>query len=258
MATRLVTALARGLDILTLLKGGPRSAPDIAAALSIPRATAHELLKTLEAQGFIEPCGGGFALSMRLLELGSAVERSLDIAQLGRRYAESVAAECGETVQVALLDGVDVVYVAKVDSAHAVKLVSAVGARLPAHLTAVGKATLAYLPTEELDRHYPPGQALSTLTDNSISSTDRLRKELEGVHGEGVAWDNCESNPDVCCVAAPVRNTRGAAIGGMSVSVPTYRWNRELAGRLRLLVTSGATALSEALGYRAVSVDTAS
>ena len=253
MATRLVTALARGLSILGYLERGPRTAPEIAAGLSLPRATVHELLKTLEADGFVQVTDGvAYGLGMRLFELGSAVERSLDIAQIGRRHAERMAAACGETVQVALLDGAEVVYVAKADSEHAVKLVSTVGVRLPAHLTAVGKATLAYRPADELDRLYPAGTPLPTLTPRSISTTDQLREALIEAREEGVAWDDCESNPDVRCVAAPVRDRRGSAIGGISISVPTYRWDDESGSRLSALVTAGAAALSDDLGAQSI------
>ncbi|MFC5824086.1 IclR family transcriptional regulator [Nonomuraea insulae] len=248
MATRLVTALARGLDILGHLASGPRTASEIAAALSLPRATTHELLKTLEAYGFVQAEGSAYALGIRLFELGNAVERSLDVVRIARRHARRVAAECGETVQVALLDGPEVVYVAKVDSEHAVKLVSTVGARLPAHLTAVGKAALAYRTEDELDRLYPAGSSLEVLTPSGIDNTDRLREVLAEVRKTGVAWDDCESNPDVRCVAAPIRDGRGGVIGGLSVSVPTYRWDATFADRLSELVTTGAAALSANLG----------
>jgi IclR family transcriptional regulator, KDG regulon repressor len=253
MTTRLVSALARGLDILALLGQQPDlAAPAIAAELGLPRTSVHELLKTLEARGFISDAGGpGYRLGVRLFELGKAYERSLDLVEIGKRGAEAVAAKCGETVQIAFLDGAEVIYVVQINSTHAIQLVSSIGGRLPAHLTAVGKVNLAYQSPALLDQLYPPGQPLATMTPASISSTDALRDALRQVRVDGVAWDSCESNPDVYCVAAPIRDSAGAVVAGMSISVPVHRWNPERAEELRVFAVAGAHDVSANLGFSA-------
>src|SRR5207302_3413088 len=100
-------------------------------------------------------------------------------------------------------DGVEVVYLAKVDSIHAVRMVSAVGRRLPAHCIAVGKALLSDLPDEGLARRFGGEDArLAAMTPNSITSLTSLREVLATVRALGYSLDDCESNPDVRCVAA--------------------------------------------------------
>ncbi|WP_432974473.1 IclR family transcriptional regulator [Dactylosporangium sp. CA-233914] len=238
---------------MTLLgRQSPLAAPAIAAALDLPRTTVHELLKTLEARGFIDDAGGSsYRLGMRIFELGRSFERDLDLVEIGKRGAEAVAAECGETVQIALLDQTDVVYVVQVSSIHAVQLVSRLGGRLPAHLTGVGKASLAFQPGPVLQELYPPGRPLQTMTPASLATTDALHSALEQVRADGVAWDNCESNPDVYCVAAPIRDASGRVVAGMSISVPVHRWNDVHAEELRTLVIKGAQDVSAKLGLAA-------
>lgn len=249
---RVVPALARGLDILELLLDG-RALPatEIAAALGLPRTTVHELLQTLVARHYLEAVDGAprrYRLGVRLFELGNVYAAGLDLARAGQPIAAEVAAACQETVHVAVLDGRDVVYVAKVDSTHPVRMVSAVGRRLPAHLTAVGKMLLSALPEPELDARYPRTGRLEGLTPASITSPAELRRALATIRAEGLAWDHCESNPAVNCVAAPVRDHTGAVVAAMSISVPTVRWSKASARQWAELVADGAARLSRRLG----------
>jgi IclR family transcriptional regulator, KDG regulon repressor len=250
---RLVPALSRGLDVLELLRTSerPPTAGEVAAGLGLPRTTVHELLHTLSARGYVEVVEGGprrFRLGMRLFELGNAYAAALDLARESAGVAATVRDACGETVHVAVLDGTDVVYIAKVDSTHSVRMVSAVGRRLPAHVTAVGKALLAGLDDDELERRFPSGHALPALTAASITDPAALRAALTDVRRDGLAWDAAESNPDVNCVAAPVRDHTGAMVAGLSISVPVVRWTDGSRERFAALVREGAEQLSRRLG----------
>ena len=250
---RLVPALSRGLDVLELLRTSerPPTAGEVAAGLGLPRTTVHELLHTLSARGYVEVVEGGprrFRLGLRLFELGNAYAAALDLARESAGVAATVRDACGETVHVAVLDGTDVVYIAKVDSTHSVRMVSAVGRRLPAHVTAVGKALLAGLDDDELERRFPSGHALPALTAASITDPAAQRAALTDVRRDGLAWDAAESNPDVNCVAAPVRDHTGAPVAGLSISVPVVRWSDGSRERFAALVRAGAEQLSRRLG----------
>ncbi|CAM5726538.1 DNA-binding IclR family transcriptional regulator OS=Streptomyces violarus OX=67380 GN=FHS41_003360 PE=4 SV=1 [Streptomyces violarus] len=136
---RLVPAVTRALDILELfLDGdGTLSAPDIVRRLQLPRTTVHELVTTLAARKYIVPVpgqSGRYRLGVRPYQLGARYAEQLDLAAEGQQVARSVAETCDETVHVAILEDTDVIYIAKVDSTHAVRMVStAAGRRLPAH-----------------------------------------------------------------------------------------------------------------------------
>ncbi|MGH9065981.1 MAG: IclR family transcriptional regulator [Acidimicrobiales bacterium] len=255
--TRMVPALARGLDILELFLSRDRSlsGPEIAAQLGLPRTTVHELLGTLAARSYLAPAPGQpnrFRLGPRSFELGNRYAERLDLAVLGHAAAQEVAGRCGETVHLAVLDGAEVLYIAKVDSVHAVRMVSAVGGRLPAHCTAVGKMLLSGLIPEELDRRYPSPGSLPAMTPASHTTLAGLRRDLDAIRARGLAHDNCESNVDVTCVAAPVLDHSGRMVAAMSISVPTSRWSRRPCREWDELVAAGATTLSAQLGHRQV------
>jgi DNA-binding IclR family transcriptional regulator len=251
---RAVPAVSRTLDILELfLDRATLSAPEISEHLALPRTTVHELVTTLVDRSYLVAVPGRptrYRLGLRLFQLGGLFAESLDLTREARAVAEQVAGECDETVHVAVLDGTDVVYVAKADSTHPVRMVSAVGRRLPAHCTAVGKTLLAALPPATVDDRYAGTGALAGLTPNSITSRARLRDHLAEVRSRGLAYDDCESNDDVRCVAAPVRDHRGVVVAALSISVPTLRWNDERKREWGELVRRSADRLSGLLGHR--------
>ena len=153
-------------------------------------------------------------------------------------------------MHVALLDGTDVVYIAKQDSTHPVRMVSAVGRRLPAHCTGVGKMLLSSLTPEALAARYPADRPLPGMTAHSIRSVSQLRSELARVRTAGIAYDDCESNDTVCCVAAGVYDHAGVMVAAISISVPTLRWSPPRREELTELVRRGADELSSRLGFR--------
>ncbi len=252
-AARVTPAVTRAFAIMALIRrDGPLTVREAATRLGLPRSSVHELVHTLSALGAIAPADGGggrFTLGLLLHELGSAYLSDVEVAREGHRVAEEVAAACGETVHLATLDGIEVVYLAKVDSIHAVRMVSAVGRRLPAHCTGVGKALLSALPEDELARRFGGEDAgLAAMTPNSIGTVGALRRALAEVRRQGYATDDCESNRDVRCVAAPVRDHRGRPVAAMSISVPVSRTTSDWPGELADLVRSGAAELSRRLG----------
>jgi DNA-binding IclR family transcriptional regulator len=251
---RRVPAVSRALDILELfLDGdGTLSAPEITRRLQLPRTTVHELVTTLAARSYLVPVPeqpGRYRLGVRTYQLGSRYAEQLDLAAEGQQVARLVAETCGETVHVAVLEGTDVIYIAKVDSTHAVRMVSAAGRRLPAHCTAVGKMLLASLPADELDERLPPDAELTAMTPNSLTSGAALREALEEIRERGVASEQRESNPDVSCVAAPVHDRSGRVVAALSISVPMIRWSEERMAELTGLAVKGAAQLSERLGH---------
>ncbi|GGO40724.1 transcriptional regulator [Streptomyces lasiicapitis] len=251
---RLVPAVTRAFDILELfLEGdGTLSAPEVTRKLQLPRTTVHELLTTLTARSYlvsIPEQPGRYRLGVRTYQLGSRYAEQLDLAAEGQRVAREVTETCGETVHVAILEDADVIYIAKVDSTHAVRMVSAAGRRLPAHCTAVGKMLLASLPAAELDARIA-GRELAAMTPNSLTDPAELRAALTAVRERGVASEHRESNPDVSCVAAPVRDSAGRVVAAISVSVPMIRWSEERETELSGLVVKGAGELSARLGHR--------
>jgi IclR family KDG regulon transcriptional repressor len=251
---RVVPAVIRALDVLELFLDRPElSAREVMERLDLPRTTVHELLVTLEARSYLISVPGQpvqYRLGMPLFQLGAAFAGRLDLVREAQGVARDVAAACDEAVHVAVRDGADVIYLVKVDSTHPVRMVSAVGRRLPAHCTAVGKMLLSGLGRAELDAVLSKG-ALPGMTPESITDPDSLRAHLERVRAEGVAVDIGESDTAMRCVAAAVRDHSGAVIAAMSLSAPIIRWTPQAQGEWTELIREGAATLSARMGYLA-------
>jgi IclR family transcriptional regulator, KDG regulon repressor len=251
--TRLTPALVRAFDLLELFLDTDEAltAPQIQRALGLPRTTVHELLTTLVARRYLRTESPGcYRLGVRVHQLGNRYADQFDLAAAGQQVAAEITARCQETVHVAVLEDTDVIYIAKTDSTHTVRMVSAAGRRLPAHCTAVGKMLLASLAEEELAARIPAGAPLAAMTPRTITDSALLHRQLADIRGTGIAVEECESNPDVCCSAAPVRDRSGSVVAALSISVPSIRWDERRRTALEKLATAGAADLSERLGYR--------
>lgn len=249
---RAVPAVVHAMDVLELfLTEESLTAREIVDRLGLPRTTVHDLLNTLvEGRFLYRNQDRSLSLGLRLFQLGGVYAERFDLAQQGKVVAERVADRSQETVHVGILDGRDVVYVVKVDSVHSVRMVSAVGRRIPAHCTAVGKVLLSVLPPAEVRGRLSSSEPLPALTHNSITSLHELESVLETVRESGVAFEEQESNPDVACAGAPVYDQQRRVVAAMSVSVPVSRWANRTPSEWGELVVDGAMELSRELGYR--------
>ncbi|WP_309130617.1 IclR family transcriptional regulator [Brevibacterium sp.] len=248
---RLTPALMRAFDILELFGDADRdlASAEIVERTNLPRTSVHELLMTLVERKYLQrdDTTGRYRLGLSVFRLGNAFADQLDLHEVGQRVARQVAAECDETVNVGILDGFNVVYLCKIDSTQAVRMISRTGGQAPASCTGVGKALLAYLPDHRLEELAKPG-ALAALTPRSITDPRELLAQMQRIRETGVAFEAGESTPDVSCAAAPVRNHRGEVVASLSVSVPDMRWRQRSEDEWAELVRHGARRLSEELG----------
>jgi len=277
---RSVPAVVRALDVLEMfLDGrGSFSAPEVAAALDLPRTTTHELLATLTEREYVERMPDNthrFRLGVRVYELGSVYADALDVVRDAQPLVDDVAARCGETCQLGLLDGRDVVYVARARSALQPPREAAspgvsppAGRRVPAVRTAAGRVLLAHLPRADLDRRLAaagtgpvttvqPGAAASTAgtadpgrVDVAAAERVRLWRELSTVVARGVGSDADGADRRSRAIAAPVRDHAGRVVAALEIRVPVERWEGPRSLALESLVRRAAARASTRLGYR--------
>lgn len=237
------------IDALTASDSGLTFA-QLCDSLALPKSSAHGLLKTMIDGGYLilgaDRC---YRLGIRVWEAGQAYTRMFDLPATAKPFLVAARDALNETVQLAVLDGYENVYVAKEDGNQRLMLVSHVGGRLPAYATALGKVLLAGLPDDELDRRLA-GVRLERFTPTTITTRARLAGELAAIRREGYAIDNAEHTPGVHCVAVPVRNHAGAAVAAMSVSVPEVRNEPRSQERILEVLRAEAAGLSRQLGYR--------
>ncbi|GAA4715535.1 IclR family transcriptional regulator [Phytohabitans rumicis] len=251
-AVETVKSAQRVLAILELLtaRAAQLTFTEIAGALGYPRSSLHSLLATLVQSGWAEldPVTRRYALGIRAWQAGNAYLRAVELADRAQPYMEQVRDALDETVQLAVRDGRHNVYVAKADGSQLLVLASAVGRRLAAHATGVGKVLLADLPEAER-RALLSAQPLERYTGNTLTDLDRLEKELALIRQRGHSMDNEEYTLGVRCVAVPVRDHSGRVVAGLSVSVPTIRFDQARADQALALLTTASAGLSAALGW---------
>lgn len=245
-----VKSARRALEILEHLTRGPIVFSRLADELGYPRSSLHGLLGTLTEMGWVEldPRTRTYSLGIRAWEAGRAYLRARDLVERAVPYMEQVRDRLDETVQLAVLDGRDVVYVARVDGSQRLVTSYSVGGRVGAHASAGGKALLSLLPEGELERRLA-GVTLERYTSGTI----RTRKQLEAALAEartlGYGVDEEEYTVGVRCLAVPVLDHEGRAVAALSVSVPIVRFGERQQSRALAALRESARLLSQALGY---------
>jgi IclR family KDG regulon transcriptional repressor len=222
---------------------------DLARRLGIAKSTAHRLLATLTDEGLLEqhPTTGRYRLGLAVFDMAAAAQ-SVDLHEAVLTPMTELRNRSGETVQVAVLDGRDVVYVERLDSPNTLRLFLEVGRRNSAHSTGCGKALLAFLSPDQLDRTLR-GWRLVAKTPHTIVDADLLRRDLAEARRRGYAVNRRESEAGVISVAAPIRDVSGRAIAAISVAGPAERLEpHEL--RLAQATMECAAAISRRLGHR--------
>ena len=218
-----VPAIRRTHDILKVLSSRrqPVKAAELAQACQLPKSTLYLLLDCLEQRRWIERQDGGYIIGLELMALGVAYLRHDGLQAAFHQAASAFVTRSNEVVQLAVLDGFDVVYLAREDARRPVRLVSDLGLRLPAHACALGKALLASLPPKDLEACLPP--ALPRVTDRTITDLAALHRELEAVRQTGLAQDQEEVATGLVCYAAYVGVTPLGKRVAVSTSIPTDR-----------------------------------
>jgi DNA-binding IclR family transcriptional regulator len=194
---------------------------DVADDLGVARSTAHRLMAMLIYHGFAiqDERSREYRAGPVLHELGLAVVRDMDLRQYARPILEQLRDEAGESVNLAIPYGQQILYVDCVESRQILKVGSRVGTLVPAHCVSLGKALLATLSREQLRELYPSSQ-LPPMTGRSVRTRARLERELEDIRRRGYGRSFGESEEGVCSIAIAVTDYTGRARAGVSVAAP--------------------------------------
>lgn len=204
--------------------GRPVKFSELLAQSPYPKATLFRFLQTLTNQSLLahDPDSGAYSLGMRLVRLAHAAWLQSSLAPLARTHIDALSARVGETVHLAQLDGAHVLYVDKRNARVPIEMFAQAGKVGPAHCTGVGKAMLAFLPEDELDRIMPL-LSFRAFTPNTLTSPAALRDDLAAARRRGHAFDREEHEPGIICVAAPILSSAGRVMGALSVTSSTLR-----------------------------------
>lgn len=236
-AARLLDGIASNGEIVSLKV--------LSAETGLHPSTAFRILGSLTAQGFVERTDNGcYRLGIKLLQLGSLVRTGLDVRRVAQPIMELLRDQVGETVNLTVREGEEVVYVERVAPKRMIRVEQVVGSRAPLHVTAVGKLMLADL-GETAIAEYVSRTGLPAYTPNTLTDVAVLRDAVARDQARGYAFDNEEAELGVGCIGALVRDSQGSVVAGLSVSAPIERRRDEWAA----LVLDAARQISQRLGF---------
>lgn len=246
----LVQSVDRALRILELLaRHGSMAVTEVAAELDVHKSTAFRLLVVLENRGLVQQIGerGKYQLGFGIARLAGATTARLDLTQQSRPVSERLAAQVGETVNVAVLETDCAVNIDQVRGPAAVSAYNWVGQRTPLHATSSGKVLLAHARPEDRERIL--AAPLGRFTPHTVADVAALRRELDETVRRGYAFTVEELELGLNAVAAPVRLYDGTVVAAISVSGPSYRVTRDRISSLASAVVAAAVEVSASLGY---------
>jgi DNA-binding IclR family transcriptional regulator len=244
-----VQSVDRALGILEVLaRTGESGVTEIALELGVHKSTAFRLVATLEAHRLVEQTSdrGRYRLGMGILRLAGATTARLDLVQEARPISRQLAADTGETVNLAVLAESSALYLDQVAGSSALQSHNWVGQHIPLHATSNGKVLLCGLDDAGLDAVLGK---LATYTPHTITGHAQLRDELDRVREQGYAVAIDELEVGLTAVAAPIRNAHGDVVASMSVSGPSFRLPEERLAEVVRQVKGAALEVSHRLGW---------
>jgi DNA-binding IclR family transcriptional regulator len=244
--TGAVGKVVRVVEALTAHSG----ITEISRATGLPTSTVHRIVQDLMGFGWVRKDGErGYLPGAGLLTLAAGAESEAGVIAFARPILERLRDETRHTVHFALRQGAEAVYVAKIEGMRVYKMRSRVGLAIPLHSTAIGKALLAGLPTEEV-RAILERTGMSAVTPRTITNIDDMLRHLRVVARRGYSIDDEENEEDTRCIGALVRDHRGLPIGGISLSAMAFEVDESNVQQRAPLVLNAAREVSLALGYR--------
>lgn len=228
----------------------PLTLTEICARVRLPKTTVFRYLYTLREAGLVthNPTTDLYQFSLRVWELGQLADERPRIGEIALPFMRQLRDRFNETINLAILDDKEVVFLDTVESRHAVLAHVTPGSRYPAYCMALGKAMLAFMPEEQWRRHVPP--RLSPRTSTTITSLTALKQDLQSTRERGYALNQGENEEDACCVGAPIFDQSGQVLAAVSLSAPGRRLYRALDNGAAAAVMQTVAAISQRLGYR--------
>ncbi len=219
-----VQSLERGLDVIRALSlpGPGQTLSDVARDAGLSRASARRFLLTLEELGYVRSDDRRFALTPRVLELGYAFLSSLTLPQIAQPHLRELVEQVHESSSVSVLDGSDVVYVAREPTQRIMTVAISVGTRFPAYATSMGRVLLSGLADGGLDTFLQTAE-LVPLTKATITDPERLRKTIGRVRRQGWALVDQELEDGLRSVAVPIHDSSGSVVAAMNLSTHASR-----------------------------------
>jgi IclR family KDG regulon transcriptional repressor len=241
-----VVKVLRILEVLHDAPGGLQL-KEIATQTAINKSTAYRFLAHLESAGYLfRDDQGTYVIGPKLARLGSGINYEEMLRKISRSVLQGLWEATGETVNLSILEGHQILYLDVIESSHTFRLASQLGSRRPLYCTSLGKAMAAHLPPSEVDELLS-GMTLERQTPRTIIQRSKLKKDFEKIRQRGYAVDDEEAVLGARCVAVPVFDTAGKAVAAISISGPTTRVTPHRVTEFSTLLKKASAAISARL-----------
>ena len=242
-----VQSFARGLEVIEAFGQTPTmTLTDLAEATGLSRATVRRFVYTLVHLGYVRATDKHFALTPKIMNLGFAYLASQPLVELVEPVLSNLSKELGQSTSVSVLDGTDVVYIARQETTSIMRINITVGTRFPAYATSMGRVLLAGLDKAQLEAYFAQAD-LTEVTDYTITNEAALRAELATVRDQGYAVVEEELEVGLASVAVPICNRTGTTVAAMNTSVAVTRQSPEDLTELLPPLLAAADEVSNAL-----------
>lgn len=223
---------------------------EISERLDLNKSTVHGIISTLKYHGFISQDDETqkYKLGIRFVQFGDLVINSMNMRNAVVPVIDDVCEKIEETVHVAMLDGVDVVWIEKRECTKSIKTSTKIGSRLPAYTTADGKIIICYQNKDRIKAYLP--KRIPQYTQNTITNKGDLIKKLEEMKKNGYAIDNEEYVEGLKCVAAPIFDHDGKVRFSLSTTGPAFRMKEERIKEIIVIIREAANEISRRIGYK--------
>jgi DNA-binding IclR family transcriptional regulator len=246
-------AVERALAMLEAIAQEPEglSNAEISRKLQIPKSSASYILRTLVQRSYLnrDPQTGKYRVGLKILSLSRGALSGLDVREVALPIMRHLMEKTNLTCHLAILDGPEAVYIEKVEPQGFIKMDTWVGRRMRVHATSVGKALVAYIPQDRLEKILSSG--MEKRTSKTITTVPRFLKELDRVRAQGYAVDDEENNMGARCLGAPIFNQMGTIEASLGLSGTTQHVNAQTMPRIVEALKDAARHISMQLGYRA-------
>lgn len=223
---------------------------ELSQRLMMSKSTTYRFLQTMKNLGFVYQEGetDKYGLTIKLFEVGACALEYTDLVPLADKEMQKIANQTNEALHLGIFEGHEIVYLHKIDSGYNLRMYSRIGRRNPLYSTAIGKVLMSDLDDDKV-REILKDVEFKRHTENTLENIDQLLSELKDVRAQHFAQDNEEQETGLRCIAAPVYNRFGRIIAGVSISLPTVRFEEEnLQGLVKMLQNAGKN-ISESLGF---------
>ena len=243
----MLSTVVHALQVLEFLsEASEAGVSDIGRAIGLAPSTTHRLLAALSSREFLQqnPKSKKYQLGIKIFQLGSSVANRFSIRNAALANMEKLAADSGETVNLGILSGTEIVYLEKILNDDPIRVELQVGHSVPAHCTAMGKAMLAFQPPGKLEEIIAAIR-FEKRTSTTITDGAALRRELAAIRTQGYAIDDGELIEGIKCIAAPVVLPSKGAVAAISIAGPSFRVNAERVGALVPMIRKAADETSK-------------